>query len=30
MIAQDTVSCVAIGTGKALENLDVLDGKARR
>ena len=30
MIAQDTVSCVAIGTGKALENLDVLDGKTRR
>ena len=27
MIAQDTVSCVALGTGKALENLDVLDGK---
>ncbi len=24
MIAQDTVSCVAIGTGKALDNLDVL------
>ena len=22
MIAQDTVSCVALGTGKALENLD--------
>ena len=30
MIAQDTVSCVAIGTGKALENLDVLDGKVRK
>lgn len=28
MIAQDTVSCVALGTGKALENLDILDGKA--
>lgn len=27
MIAQDTVSCVALGTGKALENLDILDGK---
>ena len=27
MIAQDTVSCVALGTGKALENLDVLDGR---
>lgn len=24
MIAQDTVSCVALGTGKALENLDIL------
>ena len=30
MIAQDTVSCVALGTGKALDNLDSLDGKARR
>ena len=30
MIAQDTVSCVALGTGKALENLDALDGKAKR
>ena len=29
MIAQDTVSCVALGTGKALDNLDVLDGKVR-
>ena len=27
MIAQDTVSCVALGTGKALDNLDSLDGK---
>lgn len=27
MIAQDTVSCVALGTGKALDNLDMLDGK---
>lgn len=25
MIAQDTVSCVALGTGKALENLDTLE-----
>ena len=24
MIAQDTVSCVALGTGKALDNLDIL------
>lgn len=30
MIAQDAVSCVAIGTGKALDNLDTLDGKSRR
>ena len=29
MIAQDTVSCVALGTGKALDNLDILDGKRR-
>ena len=26
MIAQDSVSCVALGTGKALDNLDSLDG----
>ena len=30
MIAQDTVSCVALGTGKALDNLDALDAKLRR
>lgn len=30
MIANDTISCVALGTGKALENLDVLDNKRRR
>ena len=30
MIAQDTVSCVALGTGKALDNLDSLDGKMMR
>ena len=30
MIAQDTVSCVALGTGKALDNLDALDGRSRR
>ena len=30
MIAQDTVSCVALGTGKALDNLDALEGKSRR
>lgn len=30
MIAQDTVSCVALGTGKALDNLDILDSKARK
>ena len=29
MIAQDTVSCVALGTGKALDNLDTLDGKIK-
>lgn len=27
MIAEDSVSCVALGTGKALDNLDILDGK---
>lgn len=30
MIAEDAVSCVALGTGKALDNLDSLDGKTRR
>ena len=30
MIAQDAVSCVALGTGKALDNLDVLDHRKRR
>ena len=30
MIAEDTVSCVALGTGKALDNLDVLEAKSRR
>ncbi len=30
MIARDTVSCVALGTGKALDNLDVLDGKGKK
>ena len=30
MIAQDTVSCVALGTGKALDNLDALEGKTTR
>ena len=29
MIAQDTVSCVALGTGKALDNLDTLEGKVK-
>ena len=29
MIAQDTVSCVALGTGKALDNLDVLEAKTK-
>ena len=30
MIAQDAISCVAIGTGKALDNLDALDSKSRK
>ncbi len=30
MIAQDAISCVALGTGKALDNLDVLDAKSRK
>ena len=30
MIAQDAISCVALGTGKALDNLDSLDAKGRR
>ena len=30
MIAQDAVSCVALGTGKALDNLDILDSKKRQ
>ncbi len=30
MIAQDAVSCVALGTGKALDNLDYIDEKARK
>ncbi len=30
MIAEDAISCVALGTGKALDNLDSLDGKLRR
>ncbi len=30
MIAQDAVSCVALGTGKALDNLDALDAKKRK
>ena len=29
MIAQDSISCVALGTGKALDNLDALDSKKR-
>lgn len=29
MIAQDSVSCVALGTGKALDNLDALEGKGK-
>ena len=30
MIAQDAVSCVALGTGKALDNLDTLDMRKRK
>ena len=30
MIAEDAVSCVALGTGKALDNLDSLDGKTKK
>ena len=30
MIAEDAISCVALGTGKALDNLDKLDGKTRK
>lgn len=30
MIANDTVSCVALGTGKALNDLDVLDNAKKR
>lgn len=30
MIAQDAISCVALGTGKALDNLDTLDAKRGR
>ena len=30
MIAQDAISCVALGTGKALDNLDSLDGRKRK
>ena len=29
MIAEDSISCVAIGTGKALDNLDNLDRNHR-
>ena len=30
IIAEDAVSCVALGTGKALDNLDALDEKERK
>ena len=30
MIAQDAISCVALGTGKALDTLDTLDAKGSR
>lgn len=29
MVAQDSVSCVALGTGKALENLDSMQGRRK-
>ena len=29
MIAQEAISCVALGTGKALDNLDSLDGRKK-
>ena len=29
MVAQDSVSCVALGTGKDLDNLDALDGRRK-
>ncbi len=29
MIAEEAVSCVALGTGKALDNLDTLDGRKK-
>ena len=30
MIAEDAISCVAIGTGKALDSLDSMDRASRR
>jgi rod shape-determining protein MreB len=30
MIADDSISCVALGTGKALDNLDAFDGKNKK
>ena len=29
MVADDAISCVALGTGKALDNLDILDGRKK-
>ena len=29
MIAQDTFSCVELGRGKALDNLDALEGRGK-
>ena len=29
MIAQEPISCVALGTGKALDNLDALEGRGK-
>ena len=30
IVAEDAISCVAIGTGKALDNLDMLDARTRK
>ena len=30
MIAEDAISCVAIGTGKALDNINLLDERKKK
>ena len=30
ILADDAISCVALGTGKALDNLDLLDANERK